>query len=606
MYPKFEIIRPKKRIVPPGRAGGAFRRAFTAHNLAMSSEAHYDVAIVGGGPSGSTVGALLKRYAPHLSVTIIEREMFPRDHVGESLLPPIGPILEEMGVWDRVEAADFPIKIGATYRWGQTSELWDLQFMPVEDFVDEPRPAKFQGQRRLTAFQVERARYDEILLDRAAELGCEVRQNARVVRVDRQDDRIRGLELESGEVVTAKRYVDASGNAGILRKAMGVEIDAPTTLRNIAVWDYWQNAEWAVEIGVGATRIQVMSLGWGWIWFIPMGPTRTSVGLVVPAEYYKESGLRPAELYAKALAEEPRIAGLLRSATSEGKLESTKDWSFLSKRHFGENWFLVGECAGFADPILSAGVTMAQVSARQLAYTLAELDRGEHDGRWLREQFEAGQRERILTHIRFGDYWYTANAQFTDLQEFTVQLAKDAGLDLSPQKAWQWISQGGFITHDLRIGAGGFSIAAVLKSGEFLSDLDVQLSIERNNVLRLNLEGATRKDVAVYHEGRVHKESSYVRGERILPLYSQIGMLVDLLRKESRYPVLMRNLQELARKVPFVAQALPGVPEHIEAMISDGWIDASYDPRLPLAPRNKESRSIRANRDPIPTAPSAP
>lgn len=428
-----------------------------------------------------------------------------------------------------------------------------------------------------------------------------MREGTRVARVHRQGDAISHLELDGGGKVTAKHYVDASGNAGVLQKALGIPIDAPTTLRNIAIWDYWQNADWAVEIGVGGTRIQVLSLGWGWIWFIPMGPTRTSIGLVVPAEYYKKTGLRPADLYAKAVAEEPRIAELTRNATAEGKLESTKDWSFIAQRHFGENWFLVGECAGFADPILSAGVTMAQVSARQLAYTIAEIERGELDGDWLRQQFEDSQKERILTHVRFGDYWYTANAQFTDLQEFTVSLAKDAGLDLTPQKAWQWISQGGFITHDLRIGTGGFNIPHALKIGEFLSDLDVDLSIEKNNVFGLNLVGAEQKEIAVYHKGRVYRETSYVRGERSLPVYSHVGMLVELLQQEPRYPMLMQRLTSLAKKSPFVAQVLPLVPETLEAMISDGWIDASYDPKLPLMKRSRESRTIRPNQDPLPS-----
>lgn len=566
------------------------------------NEAHYDVAIVGGGPSGSTVGALLKKYAPQLSVAILERETFPRDHIGESLLPPVGPILDEMGVWDRVEAADFPIKVGATYRWGKNPELWDFDFLATEKFVEEPRPAKYAGQRVKTSFQVDRARYDAILLDRAAELGCEVRYQTHVRKVHRTRDRIDGLELADGTVVSAKHYVDASGNVGILRKALDVPVEEPSTLRNIAIWDYWQNADWAVEIGVGGTRIQIMSLGWGWMWFIPMGPTRTSIGLVVPASYYKETGLRPAELYARALTEEPRIAGLLKNATSEGKLESTKDWSHLAQRHYGSNWFLVGECAGFADPILSAGVTMAQVSARQLAYTIAEIDRGEHKEKWLKEQFELGQKERILTHIRFGDYWYTANSQFTDLQGFTAELARNAGLDLTPEKAWAWIAQGGFINQDLRVGIGGFDITSTLKVGEFLSDLDVTLAVERNNVFRLNLNGATWKEVAVYHQGRVHREPCYVRGERTLPVYSQVAMLVDLLQQESRYPVLLNRLGEMAKKIPFVAQALPLVPDVIEAMISDGWIEASYDPKLPLVPRRKESRIIRPNQDPAPVA----
>src|SRR5271168_175695 len=107
---------------------------------------HYDVAIIGGGPAGSTCASLLRKYAPGLKVAVFEREIFPRDHIGESLLPPISLILEEMGCWDKIEAADFPIKIGATYRWGRRPELWDFEFLPGDQFLEQPRPAKFEGQ----------------------------------------------------------------------------------------------------------------------------------------------------------------------------------------------------------------------------------------------------------------------------------------------------------------------------------------------------------------------------------------------------------------------------------------------------------------------------
>src|SRR5262245_47587598 len=212
---------------------------------------HYDVAIVGGGPGGSTVGTLLKKYAPQLRVLILEREQFPREHIGESQLPVISEVLDEMGCWDKVEAADFPIKIGATFRWGKTPELWDFEFLPLGEFKNEPRPARYEGARRQTAFQVDRAIYDELLLRHAAECGCEVRQGTAVAKVNHEGDRITGLTLSTGETITARYYVDASGNAAVIRRAMGVPVDCPTHLKNIAIWDYWENAEWAVEIGVG-------------------------------------------------------------------------------------------------------------------------------------------------------------------------------------------------------------------------------------------------------------------------------------------------------------------------------------------------------------------
>ncbi|MBV8514105.1 MAG: tryptophan 7-halogenase, partial [Acidobacteria bacterium] len=116
----------------------------------------YDLAIVGGGPAGSTVASLLKKYQPELKVAIFEREKFPREHIGESQLPAISPILNELGAWDKVEAANFPIKVGATYRWGNTKGLWKFDFL-LHPFEDEPRPGKYNQQRESTAFQVDRS-----------------------------------------------------------------------------------------------------------------------------------------------------------------------------------------------------------------------------------------------------------------------------------------------------------------------------------------------------------------------------------------------------------------------------------------------------------------
>ena len=88
-----------------------------------------DVAIVGAGPGGSTCGSYLRKFGDNVKVTLFERDLFPRDHVGESQLPMISRFLQELGVWEKVEAANFPIKIGATYKWGKTDDLWDFHFV---------------------------------------------------------------------------------------------------------------------------------------------------------------------------------------------------------------------------------------------------------------------------------------------------------------------------------------------------------------------------------------------------------------------------------------------------------------------------------------------
>ena len=247
-----------------------------------SNNGTYDVAIVGGGPAGSTPATLLKKYAPECA-SLYSRKKYSRATISAKACcrQSVGSC-DEMGVWDAVEAAGFPIKIGASYTWGRDNERWDINFYPIEKWRDEPRPAKFEGQRQHTAFQVDRSVYDKILLEHAQSRGAEVRQGTRVDEVLTKGDRIEGLKLASGETITAQYYIDGSGTMALFRRALGIGIDPNLELRNIAVWDYWRNADWAVEIGVGATRIQVRSLPYGWIWFIPIGPTRRVLAWYVP------------------------------------------------------------------------------------------------------------------------------------------------------------------------------------------------------------------------------------------------------------------------------------------------------------------------------------
>ena len=537
-----------------------------------------DVAIIGGGPSASTCGSFLRKYNPQLRVEIFEREVFPRDHVGESQLPIIGAVLEEIGVWDQVEAAGFPIKIGGTYRWGTSNDLWDFHFLPGGFFEDEPRPAKFSGQRRETAFQVDRAKYDEILLDHAGSLGCEVHEGRGVRTVERSGDKVTGLVLEDGTRVEARHYIDASGHAGLLRRSMGVGIEEPSVLRNIAVWDYWQNAEWAVSIGVGGTRIQVMSVGYGWLWFIPISETRTSVGFVCPADHYKKSGLSTEEIYVKAISDEPRIRALLEEAKRENRLTTTKDWSFVAERMTGDNWLLIGESAGFADPILSAGLSLAHMSAKEAAFTILELDRGGNPS-WLKAQYDQINRRKILQHIRFADYWYTANSHFSDLKEYTREIARDAGLELDADQAFQWLGTGGFIEEDMRVaGFGTLALATLHQVAQRLSQNPSSSAIDGYNGFILNLKEAEEVTLARYEMGRVLPIPALRRDSRHLPLNGVFGLIVDGLKHSPR---IDQAVTFIARRLAAEGQKYNmdvhvAIVQSLDAMVRDGWVKPKH------------------------------
>ncbi len=551
----------------------------------MDDQQDYDVVIVGGGPVGATVSTLLRKYNQDLSVLVVEKEVFPREHVGESLLPSIMPILDEMGVWEHMEEAGFPVKLGASLTWGATADRWDLDFYPVELWRDEPRPAKFSGARRHTAFQVDRGEYDHILLKQAKAMGAEVREGVRVEEVLHTGDRIDGLRLHSGETVKGRYYVDGSGVIGTIRRALGIGRWEPTELRNIATWDYWDNAEWAVKIGVGGTRIQIRSLPYGWIWFIPVSPTRTSIGFVCPTEYYKSCGKSPEDLYLQALADQPEIASLLTQATQRKEVKSCKDWSHLADKLVGENWFLAGESAGFADPILAAGLSLAHGSARDLAYTILELERDTHDPAWLRERYNDRNRQNIRQHIRFAQYWYSANGRFTDLAEHCQSIADEAGVKLNPRQAWRWLSQGGFSTE--QSGMATFGSFDIVSAKQLLERFDTQgrspkMIIDGFNTFKLNLHNATKKTAGILMAGEIKLIDSYERGGSELKLAGYYGALFKAMNAHSdaqdMFEYLRRGLAQLGedpdRAINFCIQAL-------EVMVEDGWVLASVNKKRP-------------------------
>ena len=210
-----------------------------------------------------------------ISVLIIEKAKFPREHVGESQLPGIGAVLDEMGVWDKMEAAEFPIKIGATYRWGNSPELWDFEFIPLSIYKDEGRPGKFEGQRRMTAWQVDRAIYDDILLRHAESVGVEVWEETAVRGAEVEGDRIRSLTLDDGRIVFNPGSVGRPSfnmndpvSAARLSPAAAyaiVELSAGkwhVNLRQVAYDNMaasamaraWGNETWARDLAEGRTR----------------------------------------------------------------------------------------------------------------------------------------------------------------------------------------------------------------------------------------------------------------------------------------------------------------------------------------------------------------
>ncbi|MDE2292271.1 MAG: tryptophan 7-halogenase, partial [Elusimicrobia bacterium] len=198
----------------------------------------WDAVVVGGGPAGSTAASLLA--AAGRSVLVVEREAFPRHHVGESLLPGLAPLFERLGVTHRLERAGFFVKTGGSYIWGRSRRPWSIRFAELAE-----RPGFMIDGRETWAWHVERARFDALLLDSARRRGAEVLQPASAVEVLSKGERVEGLRVRDGggreRTLRARCWIDASGQAGVFASHFGWRA-YDEQLRHLAVYAYYEGA----------------------------------------------------------------------------------------------------------------------------------------------------------------------------------------------------------------------------------------------------------------------------------------------------------------------------------------------------------------------------
>lgn len=544
----------------------------------------YDVAIIGGGPAGSTCASLLRKYNPEIRVLILERDRFPRDRGVESALPPLNRQLLELDAWDKVEAAGFPVNSGATFRWGSYRDLWKLDLLLGEDFADTPRPAKLEGQRTKTTFHIERATYDKILLDHAAELGAEVREGTAVVEVLRDGDRVEGLKLANGSVVTATWYVDASGE-GAIRSALDVPVEEPSVMKTVAIWDAWENEAWAETICKNGSRARFLSVASGWLWFIPLSTTRASVGFVTHADYPADSGSSFADLYAKARQEDPFLAEALTGAKAAGVTQTSATTPAIAKRLVGDNWFLVGGAAGRVDPILMAGLVLAQGGARELAYVLLALKEEEHDPAWLKTSYEQQTQRRLSQQIHFADFWYAANTHLTALTPYTGGIASAAGFEVDAKEAFQWLSHEGFAIEQLTNPSYGFfDLGPVKAMLSMLTAQAVEWKLNEVNELKMNLGGAKDVQVPIYRNGKIQPVRGYVRGSTVLPFDGFFSLVLSAVHQERDAKGVMQIVRsQLGLPADFNGfhPQLVVCLEAIEALLAEGWIKGTVNKKRP-------------------------
>ncbi|MFC5723492.1 NAD(P)/FAD-dependent oxidoreductase [Streptomyces gamaensis] len=347
------------------------------------------VLVIGGGPAGATAAGLLARQG--VRVTLLERETFPRYHIGESILPSCRPIFELLGVWDKVAAHGFRAKGGAYFSWGP--EEWEVRFTEL-------------GQDGSNAWQVVRGDFDKLLLDHARDLGVEVHEGVNVKEVEFDGDRPVAAHWENGPAsgrITFDHLVDASGRRGVLASRQLRTRRFHSVFRNVATWSYWKDVQ---PLGKGPDgAIVVASVPEGWFWAIPLHDGTTSVGLVTGRDTFNRrraelGGIE--EVYHEALARCPAVAGMLTDAERTTGMRTEQDYSYTSDVFSGPGYFLCGDAACFLDPLLSTGVHLATYSAMLAAAAIGSVLRGEVTESEARSFFDGvyrGAYERLLVLV---------------------------------------------------------------------------------------------------------------------------------------------------------------------------------------------------------------
>ena len=395
-----------------------------------------DVAVVGGGPAGSSLATLLRQSG--YTVTLLERERFPRPHVGESMLPGVLFALGKTGALERVEKAGFTKKYGATYIWGRGRDPWTIRFSEVP-------------QDRTFTFQCDREVFDKLLLDHARDEGVDVREGHQVTRAHVTDGRVTGLSYtnddgESGEV-RARMCVDASGQWSVLGRQFRLR-EHNENLRHVALFGHYHGGPTSLPDVLDdmeptdAGNVYVVAVEDGWLWHIPLAGGLRSIGLVTDPDRIRGMSRTERRKYWQRQIEScEEYKELLEGGRWAGDFEIVSDWSFICKRFHGPGYLLVGDAACFVDPILASGIALAlQGVLRATKAIRTSLEAPDLTGLSM-DWYQDGYLEQANDFVDMANHWYHGQR----LQEswfWTAHRLVDPSQNLSLRQAFVFISSG--------------------------------------------------------------------------------------------------------------------------------------------------------------------
>ncbi len=361
---------------------------------AASGEEQCDVAVIGGGPAGSTAAALLARRG--YRVIALEKAHHPRFHIGESLLPMNLPIFERLGVMDKVRALGV-YKPGADFEADTASGYHTFEF------------AKALGESPPHAYQVWRQDFDRMLFEHARQSGADTREGHEVMAFEQAGPRLTHLEVRTDEGaryrISARYVVDASGRDTFLSARKKLRRKNPEH-QSAAIFGHFRGA--ATRPGEHAGNISIYRFEHGWIWMIPLPDGVMSVGAVCRPDYLKQRKGSTAEFLLATLKNNSGLWGRMQHAQLIGdEVRATGNYSYDSTRMGGIGWVMVGDAFAFLDPVFSSGVYLAMSGAEQAVDVVDASLRQPHTEQALLRRLEKRQRAGMA---RFSFFIYRFNS----------------------------------------------------------------------------------------------------------------------------------------------------------------------------------------------------
>ncbi|MEP7119557.1 MAG: tryptophan 7-halogenase [Byssovorax sp.] len=431
-----------------------------------------DCVVLGGGPAGSTFAAIARKYAPDATITVLEKERFPRWHIGESTIPAANGVFKDLGIYEDMLASSFVKKMGVTFVWGQDRVPWNADYLTLraitrgksggdvievtgQDFNTLLGPGN-QQDTPFSAFNVERSRFDKMLLDNASTHGAEVREGTRatsITRIEGTSAHLIDWEDDTGKkgTIHASFVLDATGLAHVMTPRGRVHDE---TLNNFAVHGYLTGARWKVKYSGDKNRstVFIAAVEKGWIWYFPISEDVMTVGAVTNTRHFKDR-LKDVDLesfFWEMLRSCPEVAGLVEEATLRddilpkgAKVAACRDWSSWAKEPVGDGWASAGDAAMFVDPILSTGVTLALQTGHRAAYTwLTARARPDLPEKALWRAYADYLRGEYGAFLRLARYFYGNNKAAPSWWWEAQQLVNASGrLDLADRQAFTMATQ---------------------------------------------------------------------------------------------------------------------------------------------------------------------